>query len=117
MYSSLLIQSVQRDDQSYHVPENEVLERVKQLQVSKPCLNNIPEFYFGPVKVHRDSVSCHIRRLVQRKQAEERISEVSALIAAIDGRTCDQDRITYTEFHKVSLQSLMVTLMVTAPGT
>jgi hypothetical protein len=99
MLSAQLIRSVKNCDRS-HVSEQEVLDKVRQLQTTSLCPKSVPQFYHGPAKVSSGSVACHMRKVVHTKQAEDRLSEVTELIHALRG---GQDRITYTEFHQVSL--------------
>lgn len=93
--------------QSKHV-DAEVLEKVLQAQSSNLSTNGVPPFYFGPTKLDprnvdhgktKPSVASLLRRVVQRKQAQERLSEVIELLGALQHHS--GDTITHGEFHKV----------------
>lgn len=85
------------------VLEADVLDRFRQLQDSEQTPNSIPDFYFGPAKVQNDSIPCLLQKVVQRKQADERIVELTSLQHSLQVHGGEHERITYEDYYKVSV--------------
>ena len=102
MLSSLLIESTRTFDLHEKASEQEVFDRVRQLQKENTQQQCVPEFYFGPTKVEAGSIAFYMRRVVQRKQTEQLLLGITKLIEELQDNSSEQDRVSHLEFQKVS---------------
>ena len=111
MTASLIIESA-KNQPDCHVTQDEVFERVRQLQASSSPSHTVPQFYFGPCKVEQGSVVWHLRRVTKRKQAEGHLAELNSLKTALtcyrNEHEAEQGWISYPVFREVSVLSFKI---------